>query len=194
LRINLKRISHIRKKRTKVTIAALDAKKFRALYHNIPLKQLRCLLKNSFDTSFGSKYYQFIMALESRLDVLIFRLHFVDTIGQARQFINHEKITVNGTVINRQSYRVSVSDVVSSVFKFRNYFLANILRKMLPFIRSEILYYYPIYYEVNYRILSFKVVRVSKSFKDKWVPFFSKRGHRYLRNGYTFFSYRKRFF
>jgi ribosomal protein S4 len=164
-RLDVIRVFKKRPRRTKVSVAALDARKFKALY-NIPIGQIRALIHSSFDGVLGSKYTRFLINLESRLDVAIFRLHFVDTVGQARQLINHGKITVNGQVLNKQSYKLARNDIISCVFDLRPFILSNILRRMLPFIRSEYYYYYPIYYEVNYRILSAKVVHVSKPFKD----------------------------
>lgn len=192
-RLNIIRRFKRRRKRSKISIAALDAKKFKVFY-NISVSKIKKLIKNSFDITFGSKYWFFLWQLETRLDVMIYRLHFVTTVGQARQLINHGKITVNGKIINRQSYSVKTHDVISCIFDVRYLILSNILRRMLPVVRSELFYYYPIYYEVNYRILSAKVVYLTKPFKESWIPFFGKKSYEFLRAGFAFFTYRKRFF
>ena len=51
--------------------------------------------------------------LELRLDNVVYRLGFGATRPQARQFVNHGLITVNGKVVDIPSYQVDVNDVVA---------------------------------------------------------------------------------
>ncbi len=55
----------------------------------------------------------FIQILESRLDNLVFRAGIARTRAQARQFVNHGHILVNGKKVDLPSYLVKVGDVIS---------------------------------------------------------------------------------
>ena len=55
----------------------------------------------------------FIRILESRLDNLVFRAGIARTRAQARQFVNHGHILVNGKKVDLPSYLVKVGDVIS---------------------------------------------------------------------------------
>jgi len=50
--------------------------------------------------------------LETRLDNLVYRLGFAKSRFQARQFVSHGHIRVNGKKLNIPSYQVKVSDVI----------------------------------------------------------------------------------
>lgn len=61
-----------------------------------------------------------INRLECRLDNLVYRLNFANSIRQARQMVVHGHILVNGKKIDIPSYAVSVGDVLSLREKSRN--------------------------------------------------------------------------
>lgn len=50
--------------------------------------------------------------LESRLDALVLRSGFARTIAQARQFVVHRHITVDGQLVDRPSYRVQPGQTI----------------------------------------------------------------------------------
>jgi small subunit ribosomal protein S4 len=54
-----------------------------------------------------------IQLLETRLDNIVYRMHFLSSRKQSRQFILHGHIEVNGKVINIPSYQVKKDDVVT---------------------------------------------------------------------------------
>lgn len=54
-----------------------------------------------------------LQALESRLDNVVFRMGVATTRSQARQFVGHKHITVNGKLVNIPSYAVKPGDVVA---------------------------------------------------------------------------------
>ena len=49
---------------------------------------------------------------ESRLDATVLRAGFARTIYQARQFVTHQHVLVNGTRVDRPSYRLQPGDFV----------------------------------------------------------------------------------
>jgi small subunit ribosomal protein S4 len=80
-------------------------------YGNVSEKQFRNMYKEAIQKK-GDSSENFIGLLESRLDVIVYRMNLVPTIFAARQFVNHKHVTVNGKTVNIPSYRVSAGDVV----------------------------------------------------------------------------------
>lgn len=56
---------------------------------------------------------EMLSLIERRLDNVVYRLGFGATRPQARQYVNHGLITVNGKVVDIPSYQVDVNDVVA---------------------------------------------------------------------------------
>lgn len=56
--------------------------------------------------------------LESRLDNVVYRLGFAKTRTQARQFVSHNHVTVNGNRVNIPSYLVKPGEVIALEPKF----------------------------------------------------------------------------
>ena len=54
-----------------------------------------------------------IIALESRLDNVVFRMGLATSRRQARQLVRHRHVEVNGGVVNIPSYRLSAGDEVA---------------------------------------------------------------------------------
>ncbi len=54
----------------------------------------------------------FMSLLERRLDNVVFRLGFARSRAQARQYVNHGHVLVNGHRVNIPSYTVSVGEVI----------------------------------------------------------------------------------
>lgn len=57
----------------------------------------------------GDNLLQF---LESRLDNVVFRMGIASSRSQARQFVGHKHIIVNGEIVNIPSYQVRPGDVI----------------------------------------------------------------------------------
>ena len=60
-----------------------------------------------------------VQDLESRLDATVLRAGFARTIYQARQFVTHQHLLVNGRRVDRPSYRLRPGDFVSVAEKSR---------------------------------------------------------------------------
>jgi len=54
-----------------------------------------------------------LVALESRLDNLVFRLGFASSRSQARQLVRHRHVEVNGGVVDVPSFQVKAGDEIS---------------------------------------------------------------------------------
>ena len=83
-----------------------------------------------------------IKMLECRLDNLVYRLGFANSIRQARQMVVHGHILVNGQKVDIPSYNVSVGDEIKLREKsqksvmFRENFESNLLNT-LPYISKN---------------------------------------------------------
>lgn len=54
-----------------------------------------------------------IKLLETRLDNIIYRMHFTSSRNQARQFIRHGHIEVNGKIVSIPSFNVKKDDIIA---------------------------------------------------------------------------------
>ncbi len=61
----------------------------------------------------GNTGTQFLQLLELRLDNIVYRLGLAKTRNQARQYINHGHVTINGNKVSTASYLVKVGDEIS---------------------------------------------------------------------------------
>jgi small subunit ribosomal protein S4 len=61
----------------------------------------------------GNSAENLFRALETRLDNVVYRLHFAQSRRQARQMISHKHILVNGKQITIPSYVVKENDAIS---------------------------------------------------------------------------------
>jgi len=72
-------------------------------------------LRAAFDRarrSGGKTGEALIQDLESRLDATVLRAGFARTIYQARQFVTHQHVLVNGARVDRPSYRLRPGDFI----------------------------------------------------------------------------------
>ncbi len=105
------------KKASDYSLHLTEKQKVKA-YYNILEKQLR----RYFEQAAKSKEMTgvaLLVALETRLDNLVYRLGFASSIRMARQMVSHKHIEVDGKVINIPSYAVKVGSTISLVEKMR---------------------------------------------------------------------------
>ncbi|CAN5890884.1 30S ribosomal protein S4 [soil metagenome] len=81
------------------------------LYYNLGEKQFRNLFDEASRRE-GATGAVFLQLLESRLDNVIYRLGIAYTRRQARQFVSHGHVLVNGKKIDVPSYRVNPGDEI----------------------------------------------------------------------------------
>ena len=60
-----------------------------------------------------TSYIPFLLNPERRLDVILVRLHFCETLPQARQPISHRKVCVNNSIVNISHFQLSPGDIIS---------------------------------------------------------------------------------
>ncbi len=118
----------------------LEKQRLRA-YYGVIQKQFANYFKKA-SKSKDLTGYALIKLLECRLDNLVYRLGFANSIRQARQMVVHGHILVNGQKIDIPSYQVSVGDEIKLREKsqknemFKENFEANILN-VLPYLSKN---------------------------------------------------------
>ena len=118
----------------------LEKQRLRA-YYGVMEKQFA----NYFEKASKSREltgHALINLLECRLDNLVYRLGFANSIRQARQMVVHGHILVNGKKVDIPSFNVSVGDEIKLREKsqknvmFKENFEANILN-VLPYLSKN---------------------------------------------------------
>ncbi|CNE83962.1 30S ribosomal protein S4 [Mycobacterium tuberculosis] len=100
-----------RKQESDYKVRLREKQRLRAQY-NIREAQLRNAFAKAAKA--GGKTGDVLLAdLECRLDALVLRAGFARTIYQARQFVVHRHVLVNGRRVDRPSYRLRPGDVIT---------------------------------------------------------------------------------
>jgi small subunit ribosomal protein S4 len=99
-----------RKKVSGYGLQLAEKQKLRHMY-GLNEKQFRNLYNKASKLQ-GIAGENFMAALESRLDNLVYRLGFANSRAGARQLVSHGHITVNGKKVDIASYLVSTGDVI----------------------------------------------------------------------------------
>ena len=141
-----------------------NQQKLRKFYGNLTLKQYKKIKKNNLSLN------NFIYALESRLDILLYRLNLVPSIWAARQLITHKNIYINDKIINICSYKVKFKDVLH-IKKNKEDYVKLILKKKLE---NGSFLPIPNYIETNYKTLEFIFLR-KLTWKKVYYPAFSNK-------------------
>jgi small subunit ribosomal protein S4 len=101
-----------RRKRDSEYLLQLREKQKLQWFYGVPAGQLR----RYFDASRRrpeATGVELLRQLEERLDNVVYRLGFSGTRAQARQFVTHGHVHVNGQRVDRPSYEVRPGDTVS---------------------------------------------------------------------------------
>ncbi|MFA5552847.1 MAG: 30S ribosomal protein S4 [Trueperaceae bacterium] len=106
-----------RRKPSDYGVRLREKQKLRFLY-NMSEKQFRNLFDEAAKQE-GSTGTVFLQLLESRLDNVVYRLGIAYTRRQARQFVAHGHILVNGKRVDVPSYRVRPGDEIEVAAKAR---------------------------------------------------------------------------
>lgn len=99
-----------RRKPSDYGVRLREKQKLRFLY-NMSEKQFHNLFQEASKTT-GATGAVFLQLLESRLDNVVYRLGIAYTRRQARQFVAHGHILVNGKRVDIPSYRVNPGDTI----------------------------------------------------------------------------------
>lgn len=103
----------LREKQKVKRIYGLSEKQFRNLYHKVTHEA-------------GVKGTNLLVALESRLDNIVYRMGFAVSRKAARQLVGHGHVEVNGHRVDIPSYRVSPGDEVKVCSKSRDSLMVKV--------------------------------------------------------------------
>ena len=130
-----------RKKLSEYGLQLLEKQKLKAYYGVLEKQFVRYVdkAKNSKDLT-GS---YLIKTLECRLDNIVYRIGFSNSIRLARQLVSHGHILVNGKKVNIPSYQIKANDVVSlkEASRRNELFLNNFLQLQsfkVPYIEKNL--------------------------------------------------------
>lgn len=99
------------RKRTKFYKFFILRQQFRFFYSFIKIKFLKKIILRSLKLK--DSVNAFVYFLESRLDVLLFRLNLVSSVREARQFILHGNVKINNKIIKKSSYNLTAGDCLT---------------------------------------------------------------------------------
>src|SRR6202043_3543351 len=100
-----------RKKPSDFGTQLMAKQKLKGYYGNIGERQFRRLYEEASRRR-GDTGERLIELLERRLDAVVYRMKFVQTVFAARQFVNHGHVSVNGKRVNIASYQVKDNDAI----------------------------------------------------------------------------------
>lgn len=95
----------------------IEKQKIKA-YYGILERQLRHYFENASKAA-GKTGAELIIALECRLDNLVYRMGFANSIRMARQMVSHRHIEVDGKIINVPSIAIKPGQKISLTEKAR---------------------------------------------------------------------------
>lgn len=153
MKFNYPRMMQIKKMRkiyTREYIVRLhDLLKFRVYYGDMTIKKFRKYLKkiNTRRLDFESKI---CFLLESRLDILLFRLNFVKNPREAREYIKCKKIKINDKIVINLNHQLYINDIISFEKNLSFTFYKTLLSNLID---NKVLFNYPKYLEMNYNLM-----------------------------------------
>ncbi len=136
------------------------------------IKRFYGMLEKQFHGTFeranrmhGNSGLNFLRLLELRLQTAVYRLGYANTIFQARQFVSHGHVMVNGKKVNISSYTLKVGDVVS----VRNNDASKNIAKRNHFEGAPV----PVYMEPDPANMSGKIIALPE--RDDFPEFFAEQ-------------------
>jgi small subunit ribosomal protein S4 len=100
-----------RRKQSDYAVQLREKQKVKRIY-GLHEKQFRNLFDKAALQS-GITGDNLVIALESRLDNIVFRMGFAASRAQARQLVRHRHVEVNGRIVDVPSFQVSAGDEIA---------------------------------------------------------------------------------
>ena len=104
--------NHARRRKQSDYAVQLREKQRVKMRYGLLEKQFRSLFEHA-NRRAGGTGENLLVALESRLDNIVYRMGFAKTRRQARQLVGHRHFEVNGNAVNIPSYNVKKGDEIS---------------------------------------------------------------------------------
>jgi ribosomal protein S4 len=148
-RVDIGKPSRKKRRITKFSLRLLARHKLSSFAGKIPISQF----KHYVTLNRNLKYFSlnFLFLIESRVDVILYRLNFSQSPGYIRQYIRHNGVLVNNKLIKVPSYQISINDTLSFIDK------KEVFNKIFYNFQKKIVFMsLPVYYEVNFRLMLVK--------------------------------------
>lgn len=129
--------------------------RFRVFYGNMTIKKLRRHLK-TFNQKWLNYSNKVLLLLESRLDVLLYRLNFFKNPKEARIFVKNKIIYINDKLIKRPNYYLHLYDLISFRLDWQKKFYNKLLYRMV--VEKTLIWNYPRYFECNFRLMRYLLI------------------------------------
>ena len=133
----------------------LDRKLFYMFYYNLTYYDLRRIAIKAKKTNYAIALY--LLLLESRIDVILYRINFLSSVYMIRQYIKHKTILINNKVVQNCNCRLKYYDILSFKNNKLKLKVLNLLKNRIKLIKKKNLntfeINYPQYYEVFYPLL-----------------------------------------
>ncbi len=100
-----------RRKQSEYAVQLREKQKVKRIY-GLHEKQFRNLFESASQVP-GVTGDNLVIALESRLDNIVFRMGFAASRSQARQLVRHRHVEVNGHVVDVPSFQVTTGDEIA---------------------------------------------------------------------------------
>nr|YP_009495448.1 ribosomal protein S4 [Eunotia naegelii]AWQ64095.1 ribosomal protein S4 [Eunotia naegelii] len=150
------------------------AKKINLYYGGLKEKYMRKFVKNiwrhkkkkSKNKILARTEFNFLDIMESRLESVLHRSFFTQSIKNARQLILHGHVFVNGQIIKHGSYILKENDIVEINSKFHEFIRFNIKKSKFGHIQQNSLI-------TNYKTL--QILYLNRSKLDTFANLFSFR-------------------
>jgi ribosomal protein S4 len=133
------------KQKLKFFYGKLSNKKFKSIYY----KSKNTVKINKF---FNKNSFSILFFLESRLDVILYRTLFFDSLRSSQQAIYHGKISINDKKVSINSYLIKKGDLIQIDYSFHQVILKN--EEYYQNYRIIV----PKYLEINYRTFQFFII------------------------------------
>lgn len=140
-------------------------------YKELLLAKRRLFLFLSLKTKLGTlkKYinkktsHNFLTKLETRLDILLWRIGIFASPAIARFYLNHKKIKLNNKIVNISSIFLKKGDIISVSDEIKSYILGDLnkLRNIKTYNKNFLIFqetftsFIPYFIEMNWDLLEF---------------------------------------
>jgi small subunit ribosomal protein S4 len=108
-----------RKRATEYHMRLLEKQKLRSMY-NVGERQFRKYFETA-NRRQGVTGEELLKILETRLDALVLRLGFAQTVRQARQIVSHGHVTLDGKAVDIPSIQVKPGQEIAATASARNF-------------------------------------------------------------------------
>ena len=145
-------------KRTSDFATQLQNKTKFAIFYGNFAKRRRLIVPKKLPVVFFNKQKSILFRLETRLDVLLVRANFCNTIFTARQLITHSKICVNSKIVTFPGLQLQIGDIIgvpqNQLTKLQSIIAAQQQQNLVNNKAGSVMLHKAYHLEINYKTLN----------------------------------------